>query len=147
MRHLPTRPLLLLALLSSAALAQPASPARPATSASSLGFEPQALYAAHGDEPSFGSEADTAVLRGLLHAFDQNRIAVDETPTKGYNLLRAEISRTEKTNYALTGLREVRYGIVGTNLLDDDVRNASSFRKDEVLLPGRSVRLFASAKF
>lgn len=84
---------------------------------------------------------------GLLHAFDQNRIAADETPTKGYNLLRAEISRTEKTNYALTGLREVRYGIVGTNLLDDNVRNSSSFRKDEVLLPGRSVRIFASAKF
>jgi iron complex outermembrane receptor protein len=67
--------------------------------------------------------------------------------TKGYNLLRAEISRTEKTDYASTGLREVRYGIVGTNLLNDDVRNASSFRKDEVLLPGRSVRIFASAKF
>jgi iron complex outermembrane receptor protein len=84
---------------------------------------------------------------GLLHAFDQNRIAADETVTKGYNLLRAEISRTEKTDYASTGLREVRYGIVGTNLLNDDVRNASSFRKDEVLLPGRSVRIFASAKF
>lgn len=84
---------------------------------------------------------------GLLHAFDQNRVAADETTTKGYNLLRAEISRTEKTNYATTGLREVRYGIVGTNLLNDDVRNASSFRKDEVLLPGQSIRIFASAKF
>lgn len=83
----------------------------------------------------------------LLHAFDQNRIAADETPTKGYNLLRAELSRTEKTDYAASGLREVRYGIVGTNLLNEDVRNASSFRKDEVLLPGRSIRIFASAKF
>ncbi len=44
-------------------------------------------------------------------------------------------------------MKEARFGIVGTNLLDDEVRNHVSFRKDEVLLPGRSVRLFASAKF
>ena len=34
----------------------------------------------------------------------------------------------------------------GDNLLDDDVRNHVSFKKDEVLLPGRSVRLFGSIK-
>jgi iron complex outermembrane recepter protein len=36
---------------------------------------------------------------------------------------------------------------VGNNLLDDDIRNSVSFKKDEVLLPGRSVRLFATLKF
>jgi hypothetical protein len=33
------------------------------------------------------------------------------------------------------------------NLLDNAVRNHVSFRKDEVLLPGRSARLCASAQF
>ena len=37
-------------------------------------------------------------------------------------------------------------GVRGDNLLDDDVRNHVSFKKDEVLLPGRSVRLFGSIK-
>ena len=37
-------------------------------------------------------------------------------------------------------------GIEGENLLDDDVRNHASFKKDEVLQPGASVRLFGSVK-
>jgi hypothetical protein len=32
----------------------------------------------------------------LLHAFDQNDVAANETPTAGYNLLRAEISYTQE---------------------------------------------------
>ncbi len=83
---------------------------------------------------------------GLLHAFAQTKLALNETPTQGYDLLKAELS------YRLTlppgsTLTDARIGIVGTNLLDDDVRNHSSFRKDEVLMPGRSVRLFATASF
>jgi len=38
-------------------------------------------------------------------------------------------------------------GIYGQNLLNDDMRNSVSFLKDEVLMPGRSVRAFASVKF
>jgi iron complex outermembrane receptor protein len=38
-------------------------------------------------------------------------------------------------------------GVVGTNLLNDEVRNAVSFKKDEVLLPGRSVRFFTTVKW
>lgn len=83
---------------------------------------------------------------GLLHAFAQNRVAPNETPTAGYDLLKAEISTTLKLPPG-SGVTEARFGIVGTNLLDDEVRNHSSFRKDEVLLPGRSVRLFATASF
>lgn len=83
---------------------------------------------------------------GLLHAFAQNDLAQNETPTAGYDLLKAELSYAVKLP-ADTGLTEARFGIVGTNLLDDEVRNHSSFRKDEILLPGRSIRLFASASF
>jgi len=38
-------------------------------------------------------------------------------------------------------------GLYGTNLLNDDIRNSVSFLKDQVLMPGRGVRAFASVKF
>jgi len=85
---------------------------------------------------------------GLLHAFAQNRIAAVETPTDGYNLLKAELSYTRKFKNAPVGEpREFTVGIVGNNLLNENIRNAVSFKKDEVLMPGRTVRLFASVKF
>jgi iron complex outermembrane recepter protein len=84
---------------------------------------------------------------GVLHAFAQNNLAPNETPTASYNLLTTELTYTLKTAPNMFNLKEARFGIVGTNLLDDEVRNHVSFRKDEVLLPGRSVRFFASAKF
>jgi iron complex outermembrane recepter protein len=85
----------------------------------------------------------------LLHAFPQNNIAlVGETPTPGYNDLRAELSyRWTPTRLTPDSLREVVVGITGTNLLNDDIRNSVSYTKDEVLLPGRGVRLFANVKY
>lgn len=83
----------------------------------------------------------------LLHAFAQRRIAANETETPGYSLLRAELSHTRKLTPSALGPREFTLGIVGDNLLDDDVRNHVSFKKDEVLLPGRNIRLFASVRF
>ncbi len=84
---------------------------------------------------------------GLLHAFAQNNLALNETPTKGYNLLKAELAYTMKAPTNTLGIKETRVGIVGTNLLDEAARNHVSFRKDVVLLPGRSVRVFATATF
>jgi iron complex outermembrane receptor protein len=84
---------------------------------------------------------------GVLHAFAQNNLALNETRTDGYNLLKAELTYTLKVAPNPLNVKEARFGVVGTNLLDDEVRNHVSFRKDEVLLPGRSVRFFASAKF
>ncbi len=83
----------------------------------------------------------------MLHAFDQNRIADNETATKGYTLLNAELSYTWKlaTMGAITP--EMTIGLKGENLLDDDVRNHVSFKKDEVLQPGRGIRLFGVMKF
>ena len=37
-------------------------------------------------------------------------------------------------------------GIAGNNLLNDDIRNHVSFKKDEVLMPGRGVHFFATLK-
>jgi len=85
---------------------------------------------------------------GLLHTFEQNHIAAVETPTSGYNLLKAELSYTRKFKNPAPGEPTAfTVGIVGNNLLDEDIRNSVSFKKDEVLMPGRTVRLFASVRF
>jgi iron complex outermembrane receptor protein len=38
-------------------------------------------------------------------------------------------------------------GLAGTNLLNQDIRNSVSYTKDQVLLPGASVRLFATVRY
>ena len=84
----------------------------------------------------------------LLHAFAQRNIdPTNETPTKGYNLLRAEISYRMLFDPGDPLSRELRLGLVGDNLLNEDIRNSVSFRKDEVLLPGANLRFFANARF
>jgi iron complex outermembrane receptor protein len=83
---------------------------------------------------------------GFLHAFDQDRTGDNETPTKGYTLLNADLAYTFRPDPAAAAAPEVTIGLRAENLLDDDVRNHVSFKKDEVLLPGRSIRLFGSVK-
>ena len=83
---------------------------------------------------------------GVLHAFEQDRIALNETPTNGYTLVSAEISYTTKLEASGGVVPEFTIGLKGENLADDDVRNHSSFKKDEVLQPGASARLFGSIK-
>jgi iron complex outermembrane receptor protein len=83
----------------------------------------------------------------LLHAFRQNGIATNETPTSSYTLLNVELSYTIRGSPEGGGIVPVTMiGIKGENLLDDDVRNSASFKKDEILLSGASVRLFADVK-
>jgi hypothetical protein len=41
---------------------------------------------------------------------------------------------------------ELTLGIRGENLLNDQIRLAQSYKKDEVLQPGLNIRLFALAK-
>ena len=83
----------------------------------------------------------------LLHAFAQRRIAPEETTTAGYNLLNAELSYKVKLKDGPLGPIELTAGVKGTNLLNETIRNAVSFRKDDVVAPGRGVRAFLSAKF
>jgi iron complex outermembrane receptor protein len=83
---------------------------------------------------------------GMLHAFRQTKTSGEETPTDGYNLLKAELSYTKRMRASDFGVREFTVGVVGNNLLDDDIRNSVSFKKDEVLMPGRSVRFFATVR-
>lgn len=86
---------------------------------------------------------------GVLHAFDQDRFAAEfeEIATPGYTLVSAELSYTTR----MTGLagvpQEMTIGLKGENLADDEILNHASFkRREDVLLPGASVRLFGSIK-
>jgi len=93
----------------------------------------------------FYRDANWFARVGLLHAFDQKKTAVDETPTDGYTLVSAELSYTSKLDRA--GTSEFTIGVRGENLADDEVRNHVSFKKDEVLLPGANVRAFGVLRF
>jgi iron complex outermembrane receptor protein len=83
---------------------------------------------------------------GFLHAFDQDRIGENETPTSGYTLVGADLAYTFKLDGQAGLLPEMTIGLKGENLLDDDVRNHVSFTKDDVLQPGRTIRLYGTVK-
>jgi iron complex outermembrane receptor protein len=95
----------------------------------------------------FWRDANWLARINFLHAFAQNDIAViGETPTAGYNLLKAEISYKTKLDPSYFGASEMMVGIVGNNLLNENIRNSVSYTKDEVLMPGIGVRAFANLK-
>ena len=96
----------------------------------------------------FWRDANWLTRINLLHAFAQNDIApIGETPTAGYNLLKAEVSYKTKLDPSWFGAREMTVGLVGNNLLNENIRNSVSYTKDQVLLPGIGVRAFANLKF
>ena len=96
----------------------------------------------------FYRDANWFARVNLLHAFAQNDVApIAETQTPGYNLLKAEISYKTKLDPNWFGAREMYVGLVGNNLLNENIRNAVSFNKDQVLMPGIGVRAFANLKF
>jgi iron complex outermembrane receptor protein len=97
----------------------------------------------------FWRDANWLARVKLLHAFAQNNIAaVAETATPGYDDLRAELSyKWKPAKLAAGDLSEVSLGISGSNLLNRDIRNSVSYSKDEVLMPGASVRLFTAVKY
>jgi iron complex outermembrane receptor protein len=96
----------------------------------------------------FWRDANWLMRVNYLHAFAHTDVAViAETPTAGYNLLKAEVSYRTKLDPAYFGARELFVGLVGDNLLNENIRNSVSYTKDEVLMPGIGVRAFANLKF
>jgi iron complex outermembrane receptor protein len=96
----------------------------------------------------FWRDSNWLVRVNLLHAFAHTEIApIAETPTPGYNLLKAEVSYKTKLDANWFGAREMLVGLVGNNLLNENIRNSVSYTKDEVLMPGLGVRAFANVKF
>jgi iron complex outermembrane receptor protein len=84
---------------------------------------------------------------GLTHAFTQTKTAAFETRTPGYDRLKAEASWTRRFDDPGARVKEITVGVVGDNLLDARIRNAASFKKDEILLPGANVRAYVAARF
>jgi iron complex outermembrane receptor protein len=96
----------------------------------------------------FWRDANWLMRVNLLHAFAHTDVAViAETPTAGYNLLKAELSYNTRLDPARFGAREMTAGLIGNNLLNENMRNSVSYTKDEVLLPGIGVRAFMNLKF
>lgn len=91
-------------------------------------------------------EADRLAARlGFLHAFSQKRLGPGETETAGYTRVNAELRY--RPSRSLTGGTAVEFALIGDNLLNDDIRNHVSFKKDGMLLPGRSLRFVVLARF
>lgn len=69
-----------------------------------------------------------------IHAADHDRVADFETPTPGYNLLNAELS------WMLPGQGQVEWQLFlkASNLLDEDIRNSTSYLKDQAPQAGRN---------
>ena len=67
----------------------------------------------------------------LIHAYAQNDVAAFETPTDGYNLLKAELSYTRKIKNARPGsLANSQSGSSATNCVNEDI-HPTVYTKDE----------------
>lgn len=76
---------------------------------------------------------DFASKIDILHGFKQDRVANNELSTEGYTLVNATISYRLKTAFHLEAFAKAR------NLLDEDIRDHSSFLKEIAPMGGRSV--------
>lgn len=85
-----------------------------------------------------------SVAAGFLFKYTgaRNNVAAFETPTSGFTNLDAQISW-----HPLEGTPGLELMLVGHNLTNTTQRDAVAFNKDEVILPGRDVRLTARAVF
>ena len=87
-----------------------------------------------------GAALDGGVF--LRYAGRQTRTATAETQTAGFASLEAQLGwRPVPSN------RNVELVLIGHNLTDTVQRNAVALNKDEVILPGRDVRLLLRAAF
>lgn len=82
---------------------------------------------------------------GFLHAFEQDRLSANETETGSYTNLKGELRYLVPA--VMGGNAALELALVGENLLDEDIRNHVSFKKNDVLQPGRNVRVVVTARF
>ena len=78
-----------------------------------------------------------------IHASSQNRIANYETPTPGYDLVNAELSWVTPFGRQF----ELEAFLRARNLLDEDIRNSTSYLKDQAPQIGRNFTLGLRATF
>lgn len=75
-----------------------------------------------------------AVSATWIHAWDHTKVADHETPTPGYDLLNAEVSWLLPIKHH----SEWELFLKGHNLLDEDIRNSTSYLKDQAPQIGRN---------
>jgi iron complex outermembrane receptor protein len=77
------------------------------------------------------------------HARGQDRLASFETTTTpSYNQVNANVSYTQKLEHV-----DLTYFVTAKNLLNEDIRLATSLLKDIAPLPGRNITFGVRAKF
>jgi iron complex outermembrane receptor protein len=81
-----------------------------------------------------GARFDASVF--VRYSGRQDRVAAGETPTSGYTNVDAQLGMRPWSRFP--GLQ---LALVGHNLTSSLQRNAVSLNKDEVVLPGRDIRL------
>lgn len=87
-----------------------------------------------------GGNVDAGLM--LKYSGRQNKVGVAETPTAGFLTMDAQAAwRPFSANPG------VEVALIGKNLTDSVQRNALALNKDEVILPGREVRLMVRAAF
>ena len=94
--------------------------------------------------PRLAPARDTFTVDGSISGFDtrlsyqrvsdQSRVAENEEPTDGYDMLNLSVTRT----FSL-GASELDVTVYGRNLLDEVARRHTSFVKEEAPLPGRNL--------
>jgi len=89
-----------------------------------------------------GGKNFAAGLR-LTHAEKQTQIGDNETPTQGYLLLDANINY----NWQLSSSSQALFFVKGTNLLNETIRNSTSFLKDHAPEPARGAELGVKITF
>ena len=78
----------------------------------------------------------------LQEVMKQNRVSTDETPTNGYSVLNASLSKDVSINK-----KKVSLFLQGRNLTNSTIREHVSFLKDIAPQPGRSGILGITFKF
>lgn len=76
----------------------------------------------------------------LMHVGRQDKFGDFDTETDGYNTLSANLAVRPFRNHP-----GIELAVVGQNLTDDVIRNASAFNKEDVVMPGRTIRFVLRA--
>jgi iron complex outermembrane receptor protein len=82
----------------------------------------------------------------LLHAFGSTSLPPSTRRRPATICSTPELSYTTKLERRAGLVPEITVGIRGENLLNDDIRNSVSYKKDEVLQPGTNIRVFGLVK-
>jgi len=78
----------------------------------------------------------------VKYSGEQTRTALAETRTPGFTSIDAQIGWKP-----IADQQQVEVVLIGRNLTDSTQRNSVALNKDDVVMPGRDVRLMVRAAF